>query len=76
MIVLRGKIARQVVVESIFGQPLQCIYCRFLRHRFRAARRFDVHNKCPVTRQIDSAFRYDYLAVEMCAESNHLSRFA
>jgi hypothetical protein len=33
-----------------------------------------VNNKSPVPWQVNGVFRYDYLAVEMCAKSNHVGR--
>jgi len=70
---LRGKVVRQVVVDGIFGQPLQRMHWRLLTRQVCTAGGFNVHNERPVPRQVHGVFRHDYLAVEMCAESDHVS---
>ena len=70
---LRGKVVRQVVIDGIFGQPLQRMHWGLLTCQVCTAGGFNVHNKRPVPRQVHGVFRHDHLAVEMCTESNHVS---
>jgi hypothetical protein len=70
MIVLGGKVARQLIVNGIFGEPLQCKQWSVIRRRVRDAGRFDMHHERLVSPQIDGLFRHDYLAVEMGVKSD------
>jgi hypothetical protein len=75
MIVLRGKVGGQFVVNGIFGQPLQGRLRRVFRRLFRAAKSFDMHHKRPILRKIHGLFRHDYLAVEVGIEINHRTHY-
>jgi hypothetical protein len=48
VIVLYGKVAGQLVVNGIFGQPLQGRLRRVFRRWICAAKCFDVHYKRPL----------------------------
>jgi len=61
MIVLQGKVTRQVAFNRILGQPLQC------------GRTFslDMYDETPVSGKINSVFRHNDFAVEVSVKSDH-----
>jgi hypothetical protein len=74
VIVLCGKIARQLIVNGIFGEPLQGRQWGVLRRRVRASGRFDMHHERLVSRKIDGMFGHDYFAVKVGFKCDHSRR--
>jgi hypothetical protein len=77
MVVIRGKVeenhtlgVRQVVVNGIFGEPLQRMHWSIFLRGVHAAGSFGMHHKWPVAGQVHGMFRHDYLAVEMGVKSD------
>jgi hypothetical protein len=71
VIVLRGEVNRQLVVNCILSQPLESGLRRVFRCRICVAGCFDMHYERTVSRQIHGLFRHNYLSVEARAEINH-----
>ena len=71
VVVLRGEVRGQFVVNSIFSKPDQCGLRWVFDCRNRAAKFFDVHSERTVLRQIHSLFRHNDVSVKMGVEVDH-----
>ena len=71
MIALRRKVDRQLVLNGVFSQPLECGLRRFLRSRMCVVEYLDMHYEGTVPRQLYGLFRHDYLSVEVGIEIKH-----